>query len=49
MICMVECALTKQQSEDDWNRWYHSMKPPHALPAAVPGISTGRDRNLAFD
>jgi len=39
MIYMVECALTARQSEADWNRWYHSMKPPHVLPT-VPGISS---------
>jgi len=40
MIYMVECALTTQQSDATWDRWYHSMKPPHILPTAVPGIST---------
>ncbi|MBI4191863.1 MAG: hypothetical protein HY525_15160 [Betaproteobacteria bacterium] len=39
MIYMVECALTERQTEEDWNRWYHSMKPPHVLPT-VPGISS---------
>src|SRR5262245_30510733 len=39
MIYMVECALTAQQSDAEWDRWYHSMKPPHVLPS-VPGIST---------
>lgn len=38
MIYIVECALTVKQTDDDWNRWYHSMKPPHILPTAVPGI-----------
>jgi hypothetical protein len=40
MIYIVECALTPKQTDEDWNRWYHSMKPPHILPTAVPGIST---------
>lgn len=40
MIYIVECALTLKQTDEDWNRWYHSMKPPHILPTAVPGIST---------
>lgn len=40
MIYMVECALTLKQTDEDWNRWYHSMKPPHILPTAVPGILT---------
>jgi hypothetical protein len=35
----VECALTPQQTEADWNRWYYSMKPPDVLPT-VPGISS---------
>ncbi len=39
MIYMVECALTERQTDADWNRWYHSMKPPHVLPT-VPGISS---------
>jgi hypothetical protein len=40
MIYMVECALTPKQTDEDWLRWYHSMKPPHILPTAVPGIRT---------
>src|SRR5262245_33993587 len=40
MIYMVECALTVKQTDAEWTRWYHSMKPPHVLPTAVPGIST---------
>ena len=40
MIYMVECALTLKQTDEDWMRWYHSMKPPHILPTAVPGILT---------
>jgi hypothetical protein len=40
MIYIVECALTTKQTDEDWNRWYHSMKPPHILPTAVPGILT---------
>lgn len=40
MIYIVECALTLKQTDEDWNRWYRSMKPPHILPTAVPGIST---------
>ena len=39
MIYMVECALTTQQSDATWDRWYHSMKPPNVLPT-VPGITT---------
>ncbi|MSP98104.1 MAG: hypothetical protein EXR29_13000 [Betaproteobacteria bacterium] len=39
MIYIVECALTEHQSDEEWNRWYHSMKPPHVLPT-VPGISS---------
>lgn len=40
MIYIVECALTVNQSEADWNRWYHIMKPPQILPTAVPGVSS---------
>jgi hypothetical protein len=40
MIYIVECALTVNQSDADWIRWYHSMKPPHILPTAVPGVSS---------
>jgi hypothetical protein len=39
MIYIVECALTTKQTDEDWLRWYHSMKPPHVLPT-VPGISS---------
>lgn len=40
MIYMVEAALTERQTAEDWDRWYHSMKPPHVLATQVPGIST---------
>jgi hypothetical protein len=48
MIYIVECALTEKQTDEDWMRWYHSMKPPHILPTAVPGIlSTQRFKGIS--
>ncbi len=45
MIYVVECALTVKQTDEDWNRRYHRMKPPHILPTA----DVGRDYRRAFD
>ncbi|MER2537021.1 MAG: hypothetical protein ABTQ31_17860 [Rhizobiaceae bacterium] len=39
MIYMVECALSGETSQAEWNEWYADMKPPQLL-LSVPGLDT---------
>jgi len=39
MIYMVECALSGETSQAEWDEWYSEMKPPQLL-LSVPGLNT---------
>ena len=41
MIYTVEAALDGDESEIEWELWYHHMKPPHVI-LTVPGVHSAQ-------